>query len=126
MGKTVGHVAVVGGLAFPVIAEIVSVSQGHGFKWNYLSVLALALLGCYVVYSVWYFWHSRSKGSEIDARLPTRPGSIGLDLRGGTASFEDTTITGVGTGVKQTGGALRSKGLSVDGKPYGEEEEERL
>ncbi|HEY5091943.1 MAG TPA: hypothetical protein VII60_01665 [Acidimicrobiales bacterium] len=52
------------------------------------------------------------------------PGRIGFDLRDGTADLEDTAITGMDTAIKQTGGELRSKGLSINGEPNGEEKEE--
>jgi hypothetical protein len=65
MGKTIGHIAVIGGLAFPVISEVFSFSQSNGFKWNFLSVLACALLGLYVLYAAWYVRRGRrEKGSN--------------------------------------------------------------
>jgi hypothetical protein len=75
MGKTIAHIAAVGGLAFPVIAEIFSLSQSHGFKWNPLSVLALVLLGLYVAYVIWYLWRRRGKGGE-GTRPEPAPGPV--------------------------------------------------
>lgn len=59
MGRTIGHISAVGGLVLPVISEIVSVSQSHGFKWNWLSVLALVLFVLYVSYAAWYVGRGR-------------------------------------------------------------------
>jgi hypothetical protein len=161
MGKTVGHVAIVGGLALPVIAEVVSLSQSpHGFKWDLLSVLALILLALYVIYAVIYVMEHREKepqptvaqlppnslganrlvntetgriiGVNVDTDVTENsglianeypPGTIGIDHRGGTATYINTDISGLDRGVQQTGGELRSEGLRIDGESHGEKEE---
>jgi hypothetical protein len=66
-------------------------------------------------------WRARRGG--LVAELPSEPHTVGLDLRGGSADLEDTEISGTGTGIRQSGGKLRSKRLSIDGEPHGEKKE---
>ena len=69
-------------------------------------------------------------GQQNNYPAPTPPPAprarrtIGIDLQGGEMNLEDTDVKGMGTGLKQTGGNLRSKGLSIDGEPVDDEEEE--
>jgi len=98
------------------------------FHWStWIGYPSLGLFVFFISVTVWRSspirrWRSKE---AVKTSAPSKR-STGLDIRGGTAYFEDTTITGMDTGIKQTGGELRSKGLSVDGEPYGEEDEKRL
>jgi hypothetical protein len=56
------------------------------------------------------------------APAPRARRTTGIDLRGGEMNLEGTAIKGMDTALKQTGGNLRSKGLSIDGEPVDEEE----
>jgi len=73
-GRTIGHVAVVGGLALPVIAEVASLSQAGSFKWNFLSVLALVLLVFYFAYSIGYVIRHRERPVPVPESFP--PNSV--------------------------------------------------
>jgi len=92
----------------------------HHLHWNGGDITAAVLIVAYVVYLVVSIARSRKSLPTSDAG---RRSSIGIDHRGGKATYDDTNISGMDKGVQQTDGELRSKGLIIDGEPYGETEE---